>query len=86
MPDFAVGGRYPDLVILLHVPPDTASKRLVDAPDRFERAGAAFHRRVADGFKALAASDERWVVIDGTAPVEVVQRAVRGAVRDRLGL
>jgi dTMP kinase len=83
--DWASGGRWPDLVVLLDVPVDVASARRADAPDRFEAAGAEFHRRVAEGFRALAVADpERWVVIDGQAPVDEVAAQVWAAVELRL--
>lgn len=56
------------------------------APDRLERLGLEFQRRVADGFKALAAEDpEHWVVVDGSAPVDAVAAEVRRAVAQRIG-
>jgi dTMP kinase len=42
--------RWPDLVLLLEVPPAAAASRLDRARDRLESAGDAFHRRVHDGF------------------------------------
>jgi dTMP kinase len=72
-------------VVLLDVPVDVASARRAVAPDGFEAAGAEFHRRVAEGFGALAVADpERGGVIDGEAPVDVVAAQVWAAVELRL--
>ena len=84
--EFATASLYPDLVVLLDVPIDTARSRLIDAPDRFEGAGDAFHRRVAEGFLEIAETDDRWVVLDGSASVESVAREVRSVVSRRLGV
>jgi len=86
--DWATGGLWPDLVVLLTVPDEVAAQRLgARGLDRMESAGADFHRRVADGFAALAAADAgRWVVVDGSPAVEEVAAVVRATVRDRLDL
>ena len=85
--DWALGGRWPDLVVLLEISPETAAARLAPrALDRFEREDGEFFGRVAEGFRALAAADpERWVVLDGEADADEVHRAVREAVQERLG-
>ncbi|MBW3668704.1 MAG: dTMP kinase [Actinobacteria bacterium] len=78
--DFATGGLWPDLVVLLDVPADVAAGRL-GALDRFEAAGAAFHQRVVEGFRALAAAEpDRWVVVSGVGSVDDVAERVWQAV------
>jgi dTMP kinase len=86
--EWAIGGRWPDLVLLIDVPADQLARRMRRRElDRFERAGPDFHLRVADGFRRLAAAEpERWVVVNGDAPIDTVARAIREAVRERLGL
>jgi dTMP kinase len=86
--EWAIGGRWPDLVILLDVPADQLARRLRRRElDRFERAGAAFYERVVEGYRALAAAEpDRWVVVDGQRTVDSVARTIRAAVRERLGL
>lgn len=82
---WATEGLLPDLVVLLTVPADLAATRLGSNLDRFESAGEGFHERVATGFAELAAGDpERFVVIDGSAPVDVVAAQVWAAVEERL--
>jgi dTMP kinase len=86
--EWALRDTWPDLVVLLTVPESVATERMSRRElDRFEQAGDAFHRRVDAGFADLAAADpERWVVIDTADPVDAVARAVRAAVRERLGV
>jgi dTMP kinase len=54
--------------------------------DRFERAGADFHRRVVDGFRALAAEDpHRWITIRPDGDKDAVADRIRHEVTARLG-
>ncbi len=85
---FATDGLTPDLVVLLEVDAGEAQRRLAAAgkPDRFESAGAEFHHRVAEGYRMVAAHNlDRWVVLDGTGPVDEVAERVAAVVSDRLG-
>jgi len=82
---WAAGGLWPDLIVLLDVPPDVALGRLGSGPDRLEAAGEEFHDRVARGYRALAATEtDRWVVVDGTRSPDEVAAAVWEAVVTRL--
>ena len=85
--DWALQGRWPDLVVLLEVPLAIADTRLDRERDRLELEGPDFHQRVADGFRALAAAEpDRFAVVDGTRSVDEVTAAVRAVLRDRLEL
>jgi dTMP kinase len=45
----------------------------------------AFHRRVRDGYLQMAAGEpDRWLVIDATQPLEVIQALIRARVEDKL--
>jgi dTMP kinase len=82
--EFASGGLWPDLVILLDVPESEASARLRAAgvvPDRLEAESAAFHLRIAEGYRALAAADPTWVVVDGMGSADEVFERVEAAVK-----
>jgi dTMP kinase len=83
---WAIGDRWPDLVILLSVPAEVTRHRMQRRElDRFERAGDEFHRRVEAGFADMAAADpERWVAIDASGTPASVGTMIRDAVRDRL--
>lgn len=82
--DWATGGLWPDVVILLHLPPGTALA--VPSPlDRFEAEAAAFHKRVAAGFCEMAAADPlTWLVVDAAGTVEEVAARVWAAVEPAL--
>lgn len=86
--DWAVGTTWPDLVVLLTVPEATTAERMSRRQlDRFEAAGDGFHRRVLDGFAAMAAAEpDRWVVVEASAPVDDVAATIRALVFDRLGV
>jgi dTMP kinase len=73
--------------VFLDVADDVAAARLAKRQlDRFERAGAAFHRRVVEGFRALATADpERWIVARPEGAKEDVAAGVHDAVLARLG-
>ncbi len=76
----------PDLVLLLDVPPAVSAARIGARPDRFERAGEEFHRRVASAFRAEAAADPlHWCVIDGSGTIDEVSERIDAAIADRLG-
>ena len=78
---FATGGRWPDLTILLDLPVELGLGRKRAQGDdgaewtRFEAETLAFHERVREGYRALAAADpERWVVLDARrAPADLHQ-------------
>ena len=75
--DWASQGRWPDVVVLLDVADDVRAVRMQRAHDRLEAAGADFHHRVNDGFRAMAAADpERWLRIDGAGSVDDVESSV----------
>jgi dTMP kinase len=82
----ATDGLKPDLTILLDLPAEDGLARV--APDDITRFEAefdlAFHRRVRDGFLALAAAEPgRFAVIDARLPAADVAAAVAVAA-DRL--
>jgi dTMP kinase len=82
---FATGGLDADVVVLLRVPATEVASRLRGRrPDRIEAAGDEFHRGVEAAFEALAADDDRWVVVDASGTPDDVELAVWEAVRDRV--
>jgi dTMP kinase len=84
---FAARRLQPDLTFLLDVPPSVSRDRLKSRtaiPDRMERESSAFHERVADGYRRLAAAEpHRFVTIDGTGPEEEIAVEVRQIVLSR---
>ena len=80
----------PDLTIYLDIDADAglARKRAGAAEEwnRMENLEVEFHRRVRDGYLALAAEDRaRWLVIDASQPVDTIHRAILERVLARLG-
>jgi dTMP kinase len=86
--DWALAGRWPDLVLLLDVDAHEANRRLAERElDRFERENPAFFERVANGFRSMAADEPAtWVVVDARRDRDVVADEIRSVVRDRLSL
>ncbi|MCU1394760.1 MAG: tmk [Ilumatobacteraceae bacterium] len=86
--DWALDGTWPELVLLIDVPPEILAERMSSRDlDRFEQADDAFHARVRAGFAEMAAADAtRWLVIDGTGTKDDVAALIRSTVRDRLGI
>ena len=84
--EWAAGGLEPDVVVLLDVPLEASLARRAAggvAPDRMEAESRAFHERVVEGYRALAAADpDRWIVVDGTGELEKVAARVWEAVGD----
>ena len=70
----ATGGLIPGLTFLLDIPVEKILERTHERnPDRFEKENISFHRRVRQGYLALAkAEPKRWVVIDGTQSIEII--------------
>jgi dTMP kinase len=77
----ATDGLVPDLTILLDLSVEAGlGRKGPDEITRFEGFDLAFHRRVRDGFLALAnASPRRFVVVDATRPLNEVATAVNSA-------
>jgi dTMP kinase len=85
----ATGGLKPDLTIVLDLPVEVGLGRKPSADrTRFELGfDLDFHRRVRDGFLALAATEpDRFAVVDAAGPVDAVWEAVRGVAAGRLAL
>jgi dTMP kinase len=73
--DVATGGLAPDRTILLDLPAEVGlARKSAASHTRFEAAfDLDFHRRVRDGFLALAAAEPgRFVVLDATAGPDAV--------------
>ncbi len=86
--EFSTGGLKPDLTLLLDIPVNAGMGRKKDNRTEWNRLDAyaeAFHKRVRQGYLALAeAEPTRWIVIDAARTREEVQDAMRSAVMKRL--
>ncbi len=84
---FVTGGLTPDLTLLIDLPCELglSRKRKAGSWNRLDDYDLEFHQRVRQGYLALASADsERWVTIDASGSVEVIQSQVQAAVQARL--
>jgi len=85
---FATGGLTPDLTIYLDCPVEEGLNRKQRALalgegewNRLDQEPVKFHRRVRQGYLALAAAEpDRWLVLDAVRSIEEIQREIREAV------
>lgn len=78
----ALHGCWPQLVVIFDVDEQTAAHRLNPLLDRMEQKGAAYHRRVRQGFLDQARREpERHLVIDATGDERSVFDATRQAIQ-----
>jgi len=86
--DFATGGLYPDLTLLLDLDVMSGLERRKKNGGEWNRLDAftlAFHERVRNGYLELAAaSPSRWIKINGDQSFNEVQLALRKAIGTRL--
>ncbi len=86
--DFATGGLWPDLTILMDVPVEEGLRRKRSGGGEWNRLDAwevALHQRIRQGFLEIArAEPERWIIVDASQSPEMVQLALRKAVLSRL--
>ena len=77
-----VGGLMPDCTVLVEISPETAAARVGGTGDRIERDGVALWARAAEAYRDLAARDRRrYVVVDGTRPVDELAEEIHGHLR-----
>ena len=84
---FGLGNFVPDLTVILDLPIEIGLARVSAraSADRFERLDHAFHQRLRNGFREIAAAEPaRYVLIDAAGEPEMVHRAILSAVMQRL--
>ncbi len=85
----AVGALKPDLTFVLDLPVEVGMRRAAqrrgnDVPDRFEGEALGFHKKLREGYRAIAAEEpDRCVLIDATATPERVADAIWQALGRR---
>lgn len=72
----ATGGLRPDLSVLLDVDPEEGRARRGNARDRIEGEGPAFHERVAEAYRRLAAEEANVAVVDARGEIDETHAAV----------
>ncbi len=83
----ALEGLRPDLTLVLEIDPRAGLARAAARGDanRYEAMDAAFHARVRDGFRAIAAAEpDRCLLLDATGTPEGVAGEILKAIRARL--
>lgn len=79
---WATGGLVPNLTVLLDLDPEVAAARQaadtsLGSPDRMERAGLDFQKRVREDFLRMSEGQETWLVVDASLPVEEIASQIR---------
>lgn len=86
--EWASGGLWPALTILLDASPELATERRSargGTADRLEAEAAAFHAAVRNGFLDLAAAEPgRFLVLDAARPVDELHREITARVEELL--
>lgn len=83
---FATRGLVPDLTFYIDVPVQVGlERRHQGETNRLDQKNVEYHRRVREGYLELAhAEPERFVVIDGTQPIDQVQTEIRARLSEAL--
>jgi dTMP kinase len=88
----ACRGLKPDITLLIDIDLETSlarakrrNDRVGHSESRIDDESAAFHERVREGYRALAANErERFVVIDGRGTIGEVAALIKEAIKDRV--
>ena len=83
----ALGDIWPDVTVIFDVDEQTAASRLNPLLDRMEAKGAAFHKRVREGY--LQQAEERpddYIIIDATADADTVYDRLVKSLQERFSL
>lgn len=82
--DWATGGLWPDLVVFIDTPDDVIAERMSTRNlDRFEAAGDAFHDRVINGFRTMAAADPgHWISVAAVGSISQAAESIADAIAE----
>lgn len=83
---FATGGLVPDMTFYIDVPAAIGlTRRQRGETNRLDQKDLAYHARVREGFLKMAKEEpRRWIVVDGTQPVDQVQQEIRKKLEAKL--
>ena len=83
---FATGGLVPDMTFYIDVPAEIGlTRRQRGETNRLDQKDLAYHARVREGFLKMAKEEpQRWIVVDGTQPVDQVQQEIRKKLEEKL--
>ncbi len=83
----ATGGLWPDLTLVVDVPPEVAGQRIGPARDRIEDRGDDYRRRVRDGFLTASTTYPAPIaVVDGSGEPDSVATRLQSEVTRALAL
>ena len=75
--DIAIAHRWPDLTIILDIPPEKSFQRIQRAKDRLEQRPLSYHQRVYANYLAQAKDDPmHYRVVDAQREITTVQEAI----------
>lgn len=83
----ATGGIQPDLTVVLSAPEEVRKARMKkrgDTPDRIERAGEAFHRKVAQAYDIAESYYPSARVVDASGSIEQTLERVLDVIKPHL--
>ena len=88
----ATGGLVPDITILIDVEAEAGLERAfarISASrgareDRFEKEGSDFHKKVRQGYLALASINPRFAVVDGRNEIPSIHKEICGIINKRV--
>ena len=85
---FATGGLVPAFTFYVDVPAEIGlARRHRGETNRLDQKDVAYHTRVRNGYLELArAEPQRFIVIDGTRTIDVVQQEVRARMLSELNV
>ena len=83
--DWAIQGLWPDLIVFIDTPDEVIAERMAKRTlDRFEAAGVAFHDRVIDGFRSMAAADPgHWITYAAVGSIGDVADGIAAMLAER---
>lgn len=83
--EWATDGLWPEVVVFIDTPDEVIAERMSRRNlDRFEAAGDAFHSRVIEGFRTMAAADpHRWITVAAVGSIGDVAKQIDGALAER---
>lgn len=86
--DFATGGLWPDLTLLLELDAETGLRRRITNHEEWNRMDdyqIEFHKRVRQGYHEMAAKNpSRWITIDATRDPDLLQSDIRRILEEKL--
>lgn len=86
----STGGLAPDFTFFLDIEVEEMLRRRESArgtADRMESSGIEFYRRVRDGFWSIAQeAPERFIVINGTQPVDFLHNEIQNFIFEKVAL